>query len=56
MGKCQAEAVSVHVGQDFDAFYRQPFEVLTDTGAEEQIRVISADGKDIVMPPEGLSI
>ena len=54
MGKRQAEEVSVHVGQDFDAFYRRPLEALTDTGAEEKILVISADGKGIVMHPEGL--
>jgi hypothetical protein len=54
MGKRQAEEVSVHVSQDFDAFYRRPLEALTDTGAEEEILVISADGKGIVMHPEGL--
>ena len=54
MGKRQAEEVSVHMSQDFDAFYRQPLEALADTGAEERILVISADGKGIVMHPEGL--
>jgi hypothetical protein len=55
MGKRQAEEVSVHVSQDFDAFYRRPLEeALTDPGAEEKILVISADGKGIVMHPEGL--
>jgi hypothetical protein len=54
MGKRQAEEVSVHLSQDFDAFYRQPLEALAETGAEEKILVISADGKGIVMHPEGL--
>jgi len=54
MGKRQAEEVAVHLSRDFDAFYHQPLRLLPDPRAGEKILVISADGKGIVMHPEGL--
>ena len=54
VAKRQAEELSVHLSQDFDAFYDQPMEVLAAQGDEAKILVISADGKGIVMHPNGL--
>ena len=54
LAKRQAEEVAVRLSQDFDAFYRQPFEVANDDGDEARLLVISADGKGIVMHPSGL--
>jgi hypothetical protein len=54
LAKRQAEEVAVRLSQDFDAFYRQPFEVAKDDGDEGRLLVISADGKGIVMHPSGL--
>ncbi len=58
MAKRQAEEVAVHLSQDFDAFYNQPLEAVAkegdEEGDEEKILVIPADGKGIVMPPDGL--
>lgn len=54
MAKRQAEEVSVHLSQDFDAFYAQllaPPQVARDAG---KLLVISADGKGIVMHPDSL--
>jgi len=54
MAKRQAEEVAVQLSQDFDAFYGQPLAALREAGDEGKILVISADGKGIVMPPDGL--
>jgi hypothetical protein len=54
MAKRQAEELAVHLSQDFDAFYAQP--LARSQAAEDDYRflVISADGKGIVMHPDGL--
>ena len=54
MAKRQSEEVTVHLSQDFDAFYRQP--LVRAEGAEcgAEILVITADGKGIVMHPNSL--
>ena len=54
MAKRQAEEVAVHLSEDFDAFYDQPLAPLPEAGDERKILVISADGKGIVMHPDGL--
>jgi len=54
MAKRQAEDVTVHLSQDFDAFYAQPLEALAEEGDERELLVITADGKGIVMHPNGL--
>jgi hypothetical protein len=54
MAKRQAEEVTVHLSQDFDAFYAQPLEALAEQGDERKLLVITADGKGIVMHPDGL--
>jgi hypothetical protein len=54
MAKRQAEEVSVHLSQDFDAFYDEPLappQVVREAG---KLLVISADGKGIVMHPNSL--
>ena len=42
------------LSQDFDAFYAQPLAPSQEAGDEYKILVISADGKGIVMHPNGL--
>jgi hypothetical protein len=54
IAKRQAEEVSVHLSQDFDAFYAQPFAPPQTAGDQGKLLVISADGKGIVMHPNGL--
>jgi len=54
MAKRQAEEVAVHLSQDFDAFYAQPLAPLQAGAEEGKLLVISADGKGIVMHPNGL--
>jgi hypothetical protein len=54
MGKRQTEEVAVQLGQDFDAFYAQPLGASQAPEDEQPILVISADGKGIVMHPNGL--
>jgi hypothetical protein len=54
MAKRQAEEVSVHLSQDFDAFYAQPLAPSQTIGDASKLLVISADGKGIVMHPNGL--
>ena len=54
IAKRQAEEVSVHLSQDFDAFYAQPLASAQAGGNEGKLLVISADGKGIVMHPNGL--
>ena len=54
MAKRQAEEVAVHLSQDFDAFYGQPLAPLPAAANEGKLLVISADGKGIVMHPNGL--
>ena len=54
MAKRQAEEVAVQLSQDFDAFYAQPLAPRPVVGGGEQLLVISADGKGIVMHPDGL--
>jgi hypothetical protein len=54
MAKRQSEEVAVHLSQDFDAFYAQPLAPPEVTGDGEKILVITADGKGIVMHPDGL--
>lgn len=54
MAKRQAEQVAVDLSQDFDAYYRQPLEPQVTTGAGGSMLVITADGKGIVMHPDGL--
>lgn len=51
MAKRQSEEVAVHLSQDFDAFYRRP---RARAGGGDGILVITADGKGIVMHPNGL--
>ena len=50
----QAEEVSVHLSQDFDAFYAQPLAPPQAGGDGGKLLVISADGKGIVMHPNSL--
>jgi hypothetical protein len=54
MAKRQAEEVAVHLSQDFDAFYAPPLALPQASGDEGKLLVISADGKGIVMHPNGL--
>jgi hypothetical protein len=54
MAKRQAEAVAVHLSQDFDAFYAQPLPLTQTTATQGKLLVISADGKGIVMHPNSL--
>ena len=54
MAKRQAEEVTVHLSQDFDAYYDQPLASPQEGREEGKLLVISADGKGIVMPPNGL--
>ena len=54
MAKRQGEEVAVHLSQDFDAFYNQPVAARQEGGDEGKLLVISADGKGIVMHPNGL--
>jgi hypothetical protein len=54
MAKRQAEEVAVHLSQDFDAFYAQPLALPAVVESSEKLLVISADGKGIVMHPNGL--
>ncbi len=54
IAKRQAEAVSVHLSQDFDAFYDQPLAPPQAAGEAGKLLVISADGKGIVMHPNSL--
>ena len=54
MAKRQAEEVAVQLSQDFDAFYDQPLTPSREEEGEAKLLVISADGKGIVMHPNGL--
>jgi len=54
MAKRQIEEVTVHVSQDFDAYYAQPLAPSQEAKSEGKLLVISADGKGIVMRPNGL--
>lgn len=54
MAKRQAEEVAVHLSQDFDTFYEQPLASAQAGGDAGKLLVISADGKGIVMHPDGL--
>jgi hypothetical protein len=54
MAKRQAEAVAVHLSQEFDAFYAQPLAAPPRHAEPGTLLVISADGKGIVMHPKGL--
>ena len=54
IAKRQAEEVSVHLSQDFDAFYAQPFAPPQTSADKGKLLVISADGKGIVMHPNSL--
>ena len=54
MAKRQAEEVSVHLSQDFDAFYDQPLALPQAAREAGKLLVISADGKGIVMHPNSL--
>ena len=54
MAKRQAEEVAVHLSQDFDAFYAQPLTPSWEGTNAGRLLVISADGKGIVMHPNGL--
>ena len=54
IAKRQAEEVSVHLSQDFDAFYAQPLAPPQAGGDAGKLLVISADGKGIVMHPNSL--
>jgi hypothetical protein len=54
MAKRQAEEVAVQLSQDFDAFYAQPLALPQAADAKGKLLVISADGKGIVMQPNGL--
>jgi hypothetical protein len=54
MAKRQAEELAVKLSQDFDACYEQRQAPVPEVGVEEPLLVISADGKGIVMRPDGL--
>ena len=54
MAKRQAEEVAVPLSEDFDAYYAQPLAPPQGARNEGELLVISADGKGIVMRPEGL--
>ena len=54
LAKRQTEEVAVQLSEDFDAFYDQPFAPPQGAGDEGKLLVISADGKGIVMHPNGL--
>ena len=54
VAKRQSEEVAVHLSQDFDAFYRQPRVGAGGGEGDAKILVITADGKGIVMHPNGL--
>ncbi len=54
MAKRQSEEVVVHLSQDFDAFYSQPLVRAGGAEGDAGILVITADGKGIVMHPNGL--
>jgi hypothetical protein len=54
MAKRQAEEVAVQLSQDFDAFYAQPLALPQAADTKGKLLVISADGKGIVMRPNGL--
>jgi len=54
IAKRQAEEVSVHLSQDFDAFYAQPLAPPQAGRDAGKLLVISADGKGIVMHPNSL--
>ena len=54
MAKRQAEEVAVDLSQDFDAFYEQGHTPSREGENEGKLLVISADGKGIVMHPNGL--
>jgi hypothetical protein len=54
IAKRQAQEVSVHRSQDFDAFSAQPFAPPQTAGNQGKLLVISADGKGILMHPNGL--
>jgi len=54
IAKRQTEEVSVHLSQDFDAFYAQPLALPQAAGDAGKLLVISADGKGIVMHPNSL--
>jgi len=54
MAKRQAEEVAVHLSEDFDAFYDKPLTAPQERREVGKILVISADGKGIVMHPNGL--
>ncbi len=54
MAKRQTEEVAVQLSRDFDAFYAQPLVPPQEPEDEAKILVITADGKGIVMHPDGL--
>jgi hypothetical protein len=54
VAKRQSEELAVHLSQDFDAFYRQPLVRIEEDGGAARLLVITADGKGIVMHPNGL--
>ena len=54
VAKRQSEEVAVHLSQDFDAFYSQPRVRAGGGEGDAKILVITADGKGIVMHPNGL--
>jgi len=54
VAKRQSEELAVHLSQDFDAFYRQPLGRIDADEGDAKILVITADGKGIVMHPNGL--
>jgi hypothetical protein len=55
IAKRQAEELAVHLSQDFAAFYGQALSAPPAAAPDGQrLLVISADGKGIVMHPEGL--
>jgi len=54
IAKRQAEELAVHLSQDFDAFYAQPSSRAPVPEEVYKILVITADGKGIVMHPNGL--
>jgi hypothetical protein len=54
VAKRQAEELVLSAAVDFDAYYQETTHKPVDAGGEPRLVVITADGKGIVMRPEGL--
>lgn len=54
LGKRQLEQLTARAAADFEAFYSQPTRSQTTTATEDDLLILSADGKGIVMRPDAL--